>query len=245
MAMQFSSIRKEFVQAVSRLNDKPAELPDTVDGEVISNLYDGDDFAWSIWSAMLSPKTIQFVPLVISEVADGNDSVLQDWTTAFGSPDAYGKFSETQSYAILCFEAKPQKEEDSEASLRKRYPDFTSFLSGYNTRLCEVWRPDVPDEDIFAPVVSDIPVLILSGEYDPVCPPLFGDIAAHSLSNSRHVIVPAASHAVIHADTCLRNMVADFLSDPHANTTASCVDQQKKIEFVTEDINKALKKFQK
>jgi len=244
-AMQFSSIRNKFVHAVSRLNDKPAELADTVDEEVISNLYNGDDFAWSIWSAMLSPKTIQFVPLLIKEVADGNDSILQDWSTAFSSPDAYGKFSDAQSHAILCFEAKPQKEEDSEASLRKRYPDFTSFLSGYNTRLCEVWRPEIPDEAIFAPVVSDIPVLILSGQYDPVCPPLFGDIAAHSLSNARHIIVPAASHAVIHVDTCLRTMVADFLSDPHANPTTSCVDQQKKIEFVTADISKALKKFQK
>ena len=240
---QFHSIRKDYVKAVTRLNNNPVDLAKASDADTTRQFFSGDDFAWSIWSAMLRPATIPYVPLAIREIANGNDSILPLWSTAFNSPDAYGKFSAAQSHAILCYEARPQKEEDKEAYLLTRYPDFSSFNSAYDTRLCEAWRPEVPNKEIFEPVVSDIPVLILSGEFDPVCPPVFGDIAARTLGNSTHIIVPSASHAAIHADDCLRHLAHDFLKSPHHKPDAECVYQRKKIAFVTEDLASALKNY--
>ena len=238
----FSSLRKDYVKAVSRLNKVPAELSNEKNR---SHKYDGDEFAWSIWSAMLSPKSIPYVPLAIREVANGNDSVLRQWSTAFSSPDAFGKFSETQSRAILCFEGRPQKFEDTEESLTRNYPDFVSFNSGYNTQLCDVWRPEIANKEIFEPVVSDIPVLILSGEFDPVCPPLFGAITAKTLTNSTLIVVPAASHAAIHADDCLRKIANDFFLNPNEEPLTQCVYARKKIDFVSSNLATALKNYGK
>jgi hypothetical protein len=81
-------------------------------------------------------------------VANGNDSVLQLWSTAFSSPNAYGKFSPMQSQAILCFEGKPQKAEDTQESLLKNYPEFSSFNSGFNTELCNVQTSETEDENL-------------------------------------------------------------------------------------------------
>jgi pimeloyl-ACP methyl ester carboxylesterase len=242
-AKTFPSLRKDYIKAVSRLNQKPVKLPDEQNGIITENSYNGDDFAWSIWSAMLSPKSIPFVPLAIQEVANGNDSILGHWSIAFSSPDAYGKFSEPQSHSIMCYEARPQKTEDTEESLTANYPDFISFNSGYNTRLCEIWRPEIANKEIFEPVVSDVPVLILSGEFDPVCPPLFGTITAKTLSKSTLIIVPSASHAAIHADDCLRQVANDFILDPDKTPVTQCVFSRKKIDFVTGDLATALKNF--
>lgn len=238
----FPSLRKDYVKAVSRLNKKPAELSNEKNR---THKYTGDAFAWSIWSAMLSPKSIPYVPLAIQEVANGNDSVLRQWSIAFSSPDAHGKFSESQSHAILCFEGRPQKLEDTEESLTRNYPDFASFNSGYNTQLCDVWRPEIANKEIFAPVVSDIPVLILSGEFDPVCPPLFGAITAKTLINSTLIIVPAASHAAIHADDCLRKIANDFFLNPNKKPVTQCVYTRKKVDFVTSDLTTALENYRK
>jgi pimeloyl-ACP methyl ester carboxylesterase len=241
---QFTNLRSDFAMAVKRLNERPAKLLPPGENDTANRYnYNGDQFAWSIWSAMLKPATIAFVPLAIHEVANGNDSVLQLWSTAFSSPNAYGKFSPTQSNAILCFEGRPQKPEDTQESLMKNYPEFASFNAGFNTPVCNVWRPDLPSSEIFQPVVSDIPVLILAGEYDPVCPPFFGALAATTLSQSRFLVVPAASHAAINADDCLRNIAYNFISFPSKQLSTDCVRDRSKIAFLKNDLYSALKNY--
>ncbi|MCY7309671.1 MAG: alpha/beta hydrolase, partial [Chitinophagaceae bacterium] len=158
---------------------------------------------------------------------------------------SFGKFSETQSRAILCYEGRPLKAEDSEASLREHYPDFVSFISAFDEAICNVWRPDIATEKTFEPVVSKVPVLILSGEYDPVCPPMFGDITAATLSKSVHLEVPSASHATIHADDCIRNIAISFLLNPSIKPDKKCVNERMKINFVTADLKKALDSLKK
>src|SRR5690606_1590907 len=92
----------------------------------------------------------------------------------------------------------------------------------------------------FEPVVSNVPVLILSGEYDPVCPPVFGEITAKTLSNSTFVVVPSESHAAIHADDCLRKMAADFLQSPSTKPTLACVSNRPDINFISKNLKQAL-----
>jgi hypothetical protein len=94
----------------------------------------------------------------------------------------------------------------------------------------------MPDKKIFEPVVSDIPVLILSGEYDPVCPPLFGEITAKTLRNSTFIVVPSASHAAIHLNDCVRNIAGNFILHPENKLSTECINDQPKIKFITEDL---------
>jgi pimeloyl-ACP methyl ester carboxylesterase len=205
--------------------------------------YSGDDFAWSVWKAMLNPKSIPFVPLAIHEIANGNDSILPIWKTAFSSPNAFGKYSEAQDRAIICFEGRPTTEEESQQSLLLKYPEFSSFNTAFNEGICNAFRPEVAGKKIFAPVVSNKPVLILAGEYDPVCPPLFAEITAKTLSKSTLIIVPSASHAAVFADDCIRNITNSFISNPTVKPQINCVKDRLKIKFVTEDLMKALKNF--
>lgn len=236
-AAAFPAMRNDFVNAIKRLNKVPFKIRY---GSYSSYDITGDDFAWGIWSAMLSPKAIPLVPIAIKEVANGNDSILSKLIAVFSKPNSYGKFSATQSRAIMCYEGRPRKPEDSEASLLTQYPDFASFISAFDEAICNVWRPDIATEKTFEPVVSNVPVLILSGEYDPVCPPVFGDITAATLSKSVHLVVPAASHAAIHADDCIRNIAGSFLLDPSIKPDEKCVRERMKLNFVTADLRKAL-----
>jgi len=131
----FSSIRTEFTNAVKRLNQTPVQIKGNGGSEEYE--YFGDDFAWSIWSAMLNEKTIPFVPLAIHEVASGNDSILSKWTVAFSDPNSFGTFSEQQSNAILCYESRPKTPSDTKESLLIAYPDFSSFAIDFEGELCD------------------------------------------------------------------------------------------------------------
>ncbi|MEO5985338.1 MAG: alpha/beta fold hydrolase [Ferruginibacter sp.] len=238
---KFPELRNDFERAVKRLNKNPAKLK-SANGLSESN-YSGDDFAWSVWKAMLNPKSIPFLPLAIHEIANGNDSILPVWKTAFSSPNTFGKYSEAQDRAILCFEGRPTTEEESQQSLLLKYPEFSSFNTAFNERVCNAFRPDIAGKKIFAPVVSNKPVLILAGEYDPVCPPLFAEITAKTLSKSTLIIVPSASHAAINADDCIRNIANSFICNPAMNPQIDCVKDRLKIKFVTKDLMKALKDY--
>lgn len=55
---------------------------------------------------------------------------------------------------------------------------------------CAVWpRTNVP-AGFGEPVRSDVPVLLISGNLDPVTPPEWGERVARTLPNSRHIILP-------------------------------------------------------
>ena len=89
-----------------------------------------------------------------------------------------------------------------------------SFLGDYRVRqqtaACGVWpRAKVPPGHREA-VHSDVPVLLINGERDPVTPPEFGDRAARFLTNSLHVVVPYGAHG---GETpCVAKIQRDFLA---------------------------------
>lgn len=71
-----------------------------------------------------------------------------------------------------------------------------SFIGDQRVRsqmaACSVWpRGHVP-EDYYRPLRSDVPVLLVSGNLDPVTPPSWGGIALRSFPNGLHVVLPGA-----------------------------------------------------
>jgi pimeloyl-ACP methyl ester carboxylesterase len=75
-------------------------------------------------------------------------------------------------------------------------------------RACEEWpRAKVP-ASYYAPVKSDVPVLMLSGEIDASTPAQLGTVAARTLSNARQILLPNTSHRYGHA--CMNALVAEF-----------------------------------
>jgi hypothetical protein len=61
-------------------------------------------------------------------------------------------------------------------------------------RVCADWPRGAIPADAHQVVRSAVPVLLFSGERDPVTPPEFGRRVAAQLSNSLHVVVPHSGH---------------------------------------------------
>ncbi len=96
---------------------------------------------------------------------------------------------------------------------------------------CAIW--DVPAADAIEnePVVSDIPTLLLSGAYDPITPPSWGDEAATYLLVSTHVVFPDMGHGTVDIRPCPTQIALAFLADPWMTPDTSCVDQLGPPEF--------------
>lgn len=88
---------------------------------------------------------------------------------------------------------------------------------------CEPWPAGFIDKDFHEPVVSDVPVLALSGAVDPITPPAYAELAIKSLSNARHIINPHQGHTQAPLG-CMPKIMSQFIEsiDP-ASLNVECL----------------------
>ena len=74
------------------------------------------------------------------------------------------------------------------------------------------------------PVESGVPTLVLSGEFDPITPPAWGEAVLPGLTNSTHIVAPGQGHGTI-ARGCMPRLILDFVETPDPQALdASCVE---------------------
>ena len=91
--------------------------------------------------------------------------------------------------------------------------------------ICQDWpRGEVP-ADFHQPFASEVPMLILSGELDPVTPPEYGDEAQAQFANSLHLVARGRGHIVL-TQRCVSRIAAEFMaSGSVAELDIACMDQ--------------------
>lgn len=80
---------------------------------------------------------------------------------------------------------------------------------------CEDW-PKTPEQDIRSPFLSDVPVLVIAGEMDPVTPPE-NAVAMARLFRRSHVVIAAHGGHDFPPASCLAPMIARFLDSGQAS----------------------------
>jgi len=114
-----------------------------------------------------------------------------------------------------------------------------TFLGDYRLRqqraACTLWpRGEIP-KDYAKPTRSSVPALILTGQWDPVTPPVYGDTVAKHLANSLHVVVPHGGHGFNGLDglACIQQLIAEFVDRGTTNgLDRSCVKSIRRKGFV-------------
>lgn len=97
--------------------------------------------------------------------------------------------------------------------------DFVQYLQAQ----CQVWPHGARATNFRAPLRSDVPALLLSGEFDPVTPPRYGDEVAKTLPNGRHLILRGQGHNVVGVG-CMPRLLAQFIDTRNAQALdAQCL----------------------
>jgi len=136
------------------------------------------------------------------------------------------------------------------AAAAEAYPKIRSlFDSTLNLgeavfTICEIWgaKEAAPIEN--QPVASDIPTLLLAGEYDPVTPPSWGEMVAEGLSNSFYFEFPGVAHgASVTGGECPLSVALAFLDDPTTEPDGSCLAEMSGPAFVVPETEITLVPF--
>lgn len=90
---------------------------------------------------------------------------------------------------------------------------------------CEVWPRGRLDDNFHTPVTTEVPVLLLSGERDPITPPAYAEAVLAHLPLARHLVAPGQGHFVSPRG-CLPAVVAHFIrSDGVGDLSTDCLDR--------------------
>ncbi len=84
-------------------------------------------------------------------------------------------------------------------------------------------------------MVSDLPTLVMAGQYDPITPPVWGERTTEHLGNATFVEFPSVGHAASVSGDCPLEVAIAFIDDPTAVPDSSCVDGVAPVDFVVAD----------
>lgn len=230
----YPELRQAFYGLIDQLNENPVniEIMDFMGtGEVYTALMDGDSLLSTVFQLMHISEFIPLIPRVIYDVRSGEWGFIERILPlfVFDRTMSYGMY-----YSVLCAE-------DADFSLSEYVldglPDQIIALEDdsaqYLLDACSLWNVETLGPEVDAPVESDIPTLVLSGNFDPITPPDYALEAAQGLSNSFFLLFPAGSHGNIGGDECSDDILFQFLDDPTRAPDASCIEKSEKVDFST------------
>ena len=208
----FPNIKAETKTVLGKLKKKPVEV-EVKDGDKASKVRLSRDLAGEAVRYMLYQSgSASRIPLILHTAAAGNFVPLAE-SAIFYRREIVATGANGMYLSVTCAEDLPWIK-PGEAT----QPNDETFLGDYRLRqqreACLLWpRGEIP-KDYAAPTRSDTPALILSGQWDPVTPAIYGETAAKYLPNSLHITVPSGGHGFggLEGLDCLSNITFDFIN---------------------------------
>jgi pimeloyl-ACP methyl ester carboxylesterase len=223
-AAAFPNLETRFYDLVAALNTSPASYfaqhPRT--GVVYNVLLTGDRLIDTLNDALTDANLIPYVPLVAASIQHGDFTLMSQATSILTFDDGH---SEAMFFSVNCGDMVSRTSASQVLAAQQPVrPEIARVMTeDARLRICAGWGATEPSRSAAAPLVSDVPTLILAGEYDPRTPPAYADIASRTLRHSHWWTFPGMGHFVQRQSPCAHSIMIDFLADPARAPDAGCV----------------------
>lgn len=212
----------ELVERLDARSDTSFELTDPATGSTLCLPLSGTTLARQVFEMMYVTDLLPALPAAMMDMAQGNYDLLADFAAQllFDPTDAVG-----MQMSVLCSEDADYSWSDIDQT--GVYPQLVRATLSDIRAGCAEWDVPALDDMVDEPVRSDIPTLLLSGEYDPITPPLYAGAIAATLSHATHVNFPAVGHGVLQGGPCPVAVMRAFLDDPSRPPDAVCRNEMR------------------
>lgn len=227
-AEQFGDLDQKFNALKTRLEEQVVEisLPHPVTAKTTTQKISVQHLYAAVRLMPYSTEGIALLPLLISQAYDGDYTLLaaQAMNVEESFSDGYAIGMQN---SVMCAEDFPFTQESDKQNLDSTY--FGNTMVEALAVTCKHWPRGVMDDDFRSPFKSNIPVLILSGETDPITPPENGEKALAMFDNSKHIVVPAHGHGVL-SRGCMPALVSEFIEHSDLEQlNSACVEREREM----------------
>jgi pimeloyl-ACP methyl ester carboxylesterase len=229
-ARQYPELASEHEAVLAALDRAPAHAIIEGTPVTISRGAFAEDMRFALYGAGVA----SMVPYVIDRAARGDFDPFARMALLFEthlrSGLAYGMF-----LSVTCTEDVPfiTPAEIGPAIAGTYLGDYRLAMQ---LAACKEWPRGRIAANFSDHLRSTVPMLIVSGAYDPVTPPSWAEAALPSLPRARHLLIPTAHHGdegLSHRE-CLRGIIAAFIDRGTADgLDTSCIETMQPPPFVT------------
>lgn len=230
--LAFGDIRRKFSELLESTRNTPIELTlnDPISGEQVESTFGYGELLLSVRLMSYSPDSAALLPFMIDQALAGNYQPLAA-QALLTSENLSDMLAMGMHNSVVCTEDVPFYDVDSidRAELDAAYMGDLAYQGLVET--CRIWPSGPIDDDFKQPFASSAPVLVLSGEVDPVTPPENGDLAAAYLGHARALSLPGQGHGQIQLG-CMPRLLAEFVrSADYELLDPECLDVQQPAPF--------------
>lgn len=218
---RYGSPRARLDALLAQLRAQPRRVSyrDPVTNELHEDTLTADAVAGVVRLHAYAPQLFAMLPMLLDAAAQGRYDTLM--AQARMVEQLVGEqIAVALQLSVSCAEDAPwlrSNPADADTLLGNEFVDFMQAQ-------CAVWPRGAVPADFHAPVTVDRPVLLLSGEFDPVTPPRYGERVARDLPRSRHLLLRGQGHGNL-AVSCVPRIIAAFFAQPEpARVDAACLD---------------------
>lgn len=231
-AAAYPDLPAVFIQTVNKLSQTPLKVTATgPTGDSVHVTIDGFKIVPLVldWSA--NPTKVADIPRMIYNLAHGDGRLAATGlATAVPPHDQRGLLGAGLALGAYCQEmanwTTPEQALDQARQAMPGLPDSVLQIAPtgrWMFRECGAWglgRSDTADR---LPASSNVPTLILSGEFDASTAPKWVREITPGLHNSVALRIAGVGHRVLPSSTCGQSIMTAFLNNPRTDIDQSCV----------------------
>jgi len=193
----------------------PAAKPPTLTGKDFDNL---------LYQSIYVREAVSLIPYVVTRAEEGDFSFAVNMAALFSA--SQDELADGMYMTVVCAEYGDTPEEALRfPGVLKRLADAAQTDAKQILTLCRDWHIRLLDKKLLQPVKSDIPTLLLSGQFDPVTPPQQADRVAAGLTHAYRFTFTSGTHGQAFAVPCANRIIAAFLDAPANAPDGTCAKE--------------------
>ncbi|MES2017354.1 MAG: alpha/beta hydrolase [Pseudomonadota bacterium] len=217
----FPNIRAEYAALSARVaaGGVKLQVPDPRTARPLTLDMNSDNFLGTVHNILYNALDARRLPYLVHSAYNGQWEPFVARRNAASDFSGDGPVSQLLHLAVVCAEDMPRLTPQLRAA--DVAPLTAPMLARMGT-LCAQMR--VPGASYQAPSAIAAPVLMLSGQLDPVTPPHRAEAAGQYMRQVQHVTVAWAGHGVSQLG-CAPRLLREFLDKPAAKVDAACLGE--------------------
>ena len=226
----FPNLKSELDDVIGKLDKEPASVTtgNPLTGQRVDLKMTRFGFVEGMRLLLYDPQTAGLVPMFIHQAHNGDFAQFSVFSYLALS-GVSRILAGGMSLSVLCAEDVPFIT-DKEAQTETAGTYYGDFRLKRAIEACKEWPRGKIPADFRDPIKSNSPILILSGDMDPVTPPAVAARLVPNLPNSRQIVGHNWGHGAV--SECAEELVSKFLTDGSAKSLdAGCVERSRRPPF--------------
>ena len=217
----YPALRQQYADVAARVAGAPVQLdlPDPRTARKIRVQMNSERFLGTVHNILYSAADTRRLPFLIHSAHANRWQPFVARRNAAGDFSHQGPVAQLLHLAVVCAEDLPRLtpalRKDDEAEL-------TAALTTRMVSLCAMINVAPAPQQ--APTAIKAPVLMLSGENDPVTPPRRARAAGELMARAQHLTVAHVGHGISQLG-CAPRLLREFLDRPEQQVNAACLKE--------------------